>query len=66
MDDTLLAYTFLCLGPNQVATRVDLQALEPAGVQAHAANLLREHASATAVEVWKGEVFVALIDREPA
>ncbi len=66
MDDALLAYTFLCLGPNQVATRVDLQVVEPAAIQAHAANLLREHASAMAIEVWNGEVFVALIDREPA
>lgn len=64
MDDALLAYTFLCVGRNQVATRVDLQAMEPAGIQAHAINLLREHGSATAVEVWKDEVFVGLIDRD--
>lgn len=58
-----MAYTFLCLGPNRQAAVIDIQPLAHDAIQAHAANLLREHASAASIEIWRDEMFVALVDR---
>lgn len=62
--DALVTYTFVCLAENQVATAVDVAALDVGAVRAHALSLLREHASAAAVEVWQDEGVVALIARD--
>lgn len=64
MEHPLSTYTFLCLAQNQVATVVDVQALEAGAIRAHAFNLLREHASAACVEIWRDEVLVEAIARD--
>jgi hypothetical protein len=64
MEDTLSTYTFLCLAQNQVATVVDVQALEADSIRAHAFILLREHASAASVEIWKDEALIDTIARD--
>ncbi len=62
--DCLVTYTFVCLAENQAATAVDIAELGVDAFHAHAIALLREHASATVVEVWKDEGVVALILRD--
>ncbi|PIB96244.1 hypothetical protein CSW60_17065 [Caulobacter sp. X] len=59
-------YTFVCLADNQVATAVDVQALSPDAYVAHAWGLLREHASAVSVEVWRDDAVLAVIERDGA
>ncbi|WP_184717336.1 hypothetical protein [Caulobacter sp.] len=59
-------YTFVCLADNQVATAVDVQALAPDAYVAHAWSLLREHASAVSVEVWRDEAVIVVIERDGA
>ncbi len=59
-------YTFVCLADNQVATAVDVQVLAPQAYVAHAWGLLREHASAASVEVWRDEAVLAVIGRDGA
>jgi hypothetical protein len=61
---TVDTFTFVCLAANQVATHVDLQALPDEAHRAHAFSLLREHASAQTVEIWRDDAIVAVIDRE--
>ncbi len=60
----MLTHTFVCLAENQVATAVDVQTLEEAAVRAHALGLLREHASAASVEIWREDVVIALVGRD--
>ena len=57
-------FTFVCLAPKQEATHVDIQALTRDAVRAHAFGLLREHASAETIEVWREDAIVAAIDRD--
>jgi len=57
-------YTFFCVGQNQVATIVDVQALAADGVRRHALGLLREHSSVASVEVWQDEGVIALVERD--
>lgn len=59
-------YTFVCLATNQVATAVDIQDLAEDAYRRHALSLLRDHASAQAVEVWRDEVVIDLIERAGA
>lgn len=61
---TLTSFTFVCLAANQVATHVDVQDLEEVGVRPHARQLLRDHASANAVEVWRDERVWEVIGRD--
>ncbi|WP_163233915.1 hypothetical protein [Caulobacter rhizosphaerae] len=56
-------YTFVCLAQNQIATAVDVQPLAPDAFRGHALSLLREHASAATVEVWRDETVIAVVDR---
>lgn len=56
-------FTFVCLTEKQVATAVDVQVLADGEYRRHALQLMREHASAVAVEVWSGEAVIATIDR---
>jgi hypothetical protein len=59
-------FTFVCLADNQVATFVDVRTLAPEGVRRHAIGLLREHASASTVEIWCGEAVCETVDRDGA
>ena len=62
----MVVYTFVCLTRNQVAGTVDIQDLPDGSHRQHAVGLLREHASATAVEVWRDDEVVETIDRTVA
>jgi hypothetical protein len=62
----MAVYTFVCLTRNQVAATVDLQDLLDGRYRQHAVGLLREHASAAAVEVWRGDEVLETIDRTAA
>ena len=57
-------YTFVCLGENQVAVTVDVQALAGDTYRAHALQLLRDHASVAAVEIWSDEAIVDALARD--
>lgn len=59
-------YTFICLAKNQVAGLIDIQELTDSGYRHHALTLLREHASTAAVEVWRDDEVVDVIDRSGA
>jgi hypothetical protein len=59
----MITYTFVCLAQNEAATAVDIQVMGPEAVRGHALSLLREHASATSVEVWRDDRVIAIIDR---
>lgn len=59
-------FTFVRLSDNQVATFVDVRTLAPEGVRRHAIGLLREHASASTVEIWCGEAECETVDRDGA
>lgn len=59
-------FTFVCLADNQVATFVDVQTMGADGVRRHAMGLLREHASASKVEIWRQEAVLEVIDRDGA
>lgn len=56
-------FTFVCLTEKQVATAVDVQVLQDGEYRRHALQLMHEHASAVAVEVWSGDTAIATIDR---
>ncbi|CAN7482639.1 hypothetical protein [Caulobacter sp. LjRoot300] len=58
------SFTFLCLADNEVATHVDIQALDADGLRAHALGLLREHASAARIEVWQNDDLVLTLPRD--
>ncbi|SFI55862.1 hypothetical protein [Caulobacter sp. UNC279MFTsu5.1] len=60
----LQSFTFVCLADNQVATYVDVQELAPAAVRQHAIQLLREHASAATIEVWRDDVVWEVVGRD--
>jgi hypothetical protein len=62
--DQPVAFTFVCLADNQVASFVDVQVLSEGAHRAHALQLLREHASAVTVEVWRGEAVWEAIGRD--
>ena len=64
MRDALSHCTFICLKQNQVATFVDLQPIDGEAIRAHAFNLLREHASAAVVEVWRDDQLIEQIPRD--
>lgn len=57
-------FTFICLGDNEVATHVDVQAMSAEGIRAHAIGLLREHASAARVEIWQSETLALVLPRD--
>ncbi|PXA74345.1 hypothetical protein DMC25_25475 [Caulobacter sp. D4A] len=59
-------YTFVCLAANQVATAVDIQDLDEGAYRRHALSLLRDHGSAQAVEVWRDEAVIDLVERAGA
>jgi len=59
----MAVYTFVCLAQNQVAGMVDIQDLPGDSYRPHALGLLREHASAAAVEVWQDDEVLETIDR---
>jgi hypothetical protein len=59
----MTVYTFVCLAPNQVAGTVDIQDLPSGAYRQHALGLLREHASAAAIEVWRDDEVLETIDR---
>ena len=56
-------FTFVCLSDKQVATAVDIQALEEQAYRRHALLLMHEHASAVAVEVWRDDAVIDTIER---
>lgn len=58
------SYTFICLTDNQVATFVDPQPIDAEAIRAHAFNLLREHASAAVIEIWRDEQLVDQVARD--
>jgi len=60
----LQSFTFVCLADNQVATHVDVQALAPGAVRGHAIQLLREHASAATIEVWRDDKVWEVVGRD--
>jgi hypothetical protein len=62
----MAVYTFVCLARNQVAGAVDIQDLPEGRHRQHAVGLLREHASAAAVEVWRDDEVLETIDRTVA
>lgn len=57
-------YTFVCLGENQVAVTVDVQALAGDTYRAHALQLLRDHAGVASIEIWGDEVIVDALARD--
>jgi hypothetical protein len=57
---------FVCLTRNQAAGTIDIQDLPDARHRQHAVDLLREHASAAAVEVWRDDQVLETIDRTVA
>lgn len=59
-------YTFVCLAGNQVATAVDIQDLAEDSYRRHALSLLRDHASAETIEVWRDEAVIDLVERAGA
>ncbi len=59
-----VTFTFVCLAKNQVASMVDIQALAPEGYRQHALGLLREHASAETVEIWRDEGVWEIVARD--
>jgi len=66
MRHAMDTYTFVCLTRNQVATVVDVQALASDACVAHAWSLLREHASAASVEVWRDDAVLVVVERDGA
>ena len=62
----MAVYTFVCLARKQVAGAIDIQDLPGGDYRQHALGLLREHASAAAVEVWQDDEMLETIDRGPA
>ena len=62
----MAVYTFVCLARNQVAGTVDIQDLPDGGYRQHALSLLREHASAAAIEVWRDDEVLETIDHTGA
>lgn len=57
-------YTFVCIGENQVAVTVDVQALADEAYRAHALQLLRDHASVATIEIWCDEAVVDSLARD--
>jgi hypothetical protein len=51
-------YTFVCIGENQVAVTVDVQALADDAYRAHALQLLRDHASVATIEICSDEAVI--------
>ena len=62
----MAVYTFVCLTRSDVAGTVDIQDLPAGSYRQHAVSLLREHASAAAVEVWRDDEVLETIDRTVA
>lgn len=60
-SDTL---TFVCLAANQVASFVDVASVRPGQHRAHAQQLLREHASAATIEIWRDDRVWEVVGRE--
>jgi len=58
------SFTFICLADNEVATHVDIQEMGADGLRAHALSLLREHASAARIEVWRNDDLVLTLPRD--
>lgn len=56
-------FTFVCLKKNEVSTAVDVQMLPVDAYRAHARQLLAEHASADAVEVWRDNEAIDRVER---
>lgn len=59
-------FTFICLARNQAAGQIDIQDLPEGGYRRHALSLLREHASAETIEVWRDDEVLEVIDRADA
>jgi hypothetical protein len=51
------------LAQNQAATSVDIQTLSDQVYRQHALRLLREHASAMSIEIWRDEAVIDVVDR---
>jgi hypothetical protein len=62
----MAVYTFVCLTRSDVSGMVDIQDLPGGSYRQHAMSLLREHASAAAVEVWRDDDLLETIDRTVA
>lgn len=58
-------FTFVCLKINEVSTAIDVQELPEGAYRAHARDLLAEHASADAVEIWRDNGAIDRIERDP-
>ena len=56
-------YTFMCLNRIGVASAIDIASLADDDYHEHANNLLRQHLSACAIEVWSDTSLIALIER---
>ena len=50
-----VTFTFVCLAEKQVPAHVDVQVMAEDACRPHAWRLLREHASAQQVEIWRDE-----------
>ncbi|MDR6624512.1 hypothetical protein [Caulobacter segnis] len=58
------AITFVCLADNQVAVHRQVLSLPPETYRRQAFHLLREHAAAAAVEVWRDDALWEVIARD--
>ena len=57
-------FTFICLGAKQVPGAIDVQALDADAYRRHALQLMHDHTSALAIEVWCDEVVIDTIVRD--
>jgi hypothetical protein len=60
----MTVYTFFCQGADRAPSLVDLQDLPSEAYREHALSLLREHASAAAVEVWQEDNLLDIIESD--
>ncbi len=59
-----VAFTFVCLAANQVAVHRELATLPPDHCRQRAFQLLRDHAAAATVEIWRDEAVWEVIARD--
>ncbi len=57
-------FTFVCLGQKQTPGAIDVQVLEPQAYRRHALQMMHDHTSALAVEVWCEDVVIDTVLRD--
>lgn len=57
-------FTFVCLGQKQAAGAIDIQLLAPDAYRRHALQMMHDHTSAVAIEVWCDDLVIDTVRRD--